>query len=233
MRNWFKFGPYDSRDFGIYISGSGTYNAPEREYKTAIVPGRDGEMLYSERRLSNAELTYPAYIYTDFNDQMAAMRSAFLGLEGYQMLTDSYHMDEYRLAYFEGGTKVNPTRRLDAGRFDLKFICRPERWLYGGMDLLELATLNNPTMQIARPLIRVYGYGSLTVGADNITIASHAYTYVDIDSEIMDCYYGATNCNSLVSFASHEFPVLPAGETKITYSGSITKVEIAPRWWRA
>ena len=93
--------------------------------------------------------------------------------------------------------------------------------------------LVNPTQQTARPLIRVFGYGTLTVGSDVITIASNNYDHIDIDSEIMDCFCGATNCNSLVSFSTHEFPVLPPGITTITYSGNITKVQVEPRWWTA
>lgn len=541
--NYFTFGPYDSRDFGIYISGSGTFNAPEAEYETAIVPGRNGALLLPEHRLGNVELEYPAYIYTDFNAKIAAMRSAFLGLEGYQRLTDSYHPDEYRLAYFPGDVEVKTTKRLDAGSFTLTFICKPQRYLVDGEQPVEIGTtwgelttktgalvtfdgkagdafksltanidpvqdlngyskpwvggagknklliykntggktangltytvdvtagtvtatsngattantdliicdsamvlppgtyvlsgginanqwirikvgetnytsqggdsepftvdentvfgntyirvssgqtvsnvvfkpmirlasdtdttfepysnicpitgwtgvnvvvsptqdaqdgttypiswqsaagtvyggtLNvvsgvlkarpyyssysgqalvgpwissmdeyvsgttpttgaqvvdmggtettysltaedvavlmgtnnvwadtgdvtlqygtspfvmvNPTQQTARPLIRVYGYGTLVVGDCTVTIASHAYTYIDIDCDIMDCHYGTTNCNSLVSFSTHEFPTFPPGATWISFNNTITKVEVEPDWWRA
>lgn len=91
----------------------------------------------------------------------------------------------------------------------------------------------NPTMQTARPLIRVYGYGTVVVGEETITIAQYNKPYVDIDCDVMDCYYNADNLNAYVSFQSHEFPTLHAGITGITYSGSITKVEVMPRWWRA
>jgi phage-related protein len=45
MRNYFVFDYNDSRDFGVYISGQGTFNAPGREYENIAVPGRDGDLL--------------------------------------------------------------------------------------------------------------------------------------------------------------------------------------------
>lgn len=236
MRNYFTFGGLDSRNFGIYISGSGVYNAPERDYERVSVAGRDGDLLLSNQRLNNIKLTYPAFVYTNFKQNIAAMRDAFLSLTGYQQLTDTYHPDEYRMAYFEGGTEINPTKKLEAGDFKLSFMCKPQRYLLTGATPVQVAsgdTLTNPTYQPARPLIRVYGHGTLIVGSETITVASSSNAYIDIDSEVMDCFCGPVNCNSLVSFQSYEFPVLPAGQTGITYGGNITKVEITPRWWRA
>lgn len=92
-------------------------------------------------------------------------------------------------------------------------------------------SIYNPTLYTSRPLIRVTGYGTLTINSDVITIAS-GQTYVDIDSEIQDCYYGTTNKNSKVSFQSNSFPVLKPGVNSISYTGNITKVEITPRWYR-
>lgn len=92
--------------------------------------------------------------------------------------------------------------------------------------------VDNPTLFAARPLIRVYGYGVVTVGDTVVTVAQNPYAYVDIDSEMMDCYHGDDNANGYVSFSGGEFPVLPAGTTALSYTGSITKVEITPHWWR-
>lgn len=90
----------------------------------------------------------------------------------------------------------------------------------------------NPTLFPSKPLIRVYGEGTLTIGSDVITIASTGNPYTDIDSEIMDCFYGTTNVNNKVTFQSNDFPELRPGLTGIAYSGNITKVEITPRWYR-
>ena len=44
MRNYFTLDGVDSRDFGVYISGQGTFNASGRGYNIIPVPGRNGEL---------------------------------------------------------------------------------------------------------------------------------------------------------------------------------------------
>lgn len=236
MRNYFVFGGLDSRDYGIYISGSGVFNAPERDYAKVSVPGRDGDLLLHNKRLKNIKLDYPAFIYANFSENVGKMRSDFLAMIGYQRLADSYHPDEYRLAYFAGGTDIDPTKKLEAGNFTLSFQCKPQRYLLSGAEAVTVAsgdTLTNPTAQPARPLIRVSGQGTVNVGGYTVTVGDHGEEYVDIDCEIMDCFCGQVNLNSYVSFTGHEFPILEAGANGVTYSGGITVVEITPRWWRA
>lgn len=235
MRNYFTFGDIDSRDFGVYISGTGTFDAPKRAYNSIAVPGRNGALLGSEHRLENIELTYPAFVYVDFSENMGRLRSALLSRIGYQKLSDSYHPDEYRMAVYKGGLSAEPIPGNHAGWFDLEFECKPQRWLQEGDRTSEIsngAFLLNPTSFEALPRIRAYGYGTVVVGSITVTIAQHSNPYIDIDCDMMDCFCGTTNCNSLVSFSGNDFPTLPAGKTGITYSGNITKVEITPRYWR-
>lgn len=234
MRNYLTFDGVDSRAFGLYISGTGTFNSPEREYQNISIPGRDGDLLGVSTRLRNVGLSYPAFIYTGARQQLAALRGFLLSHVGYFRLVDSYNPEEYRLAVYKGPLEADPTPVLDAMQFDLVFECKPQRYLIVGETAQSITsgdTLTNPSPFTARPLIRVHGAGSLMVGADVVTVAANNYSYIDIDAEMMDCYSGADNCNALVTFAENDFPTLPAGQTGITYSG-FSAVEVTPRWWR-
>lgn len=382
MRNYFVFGSLDSRDYGVYISGSGVFNAPPRRYREYTVPGRNGSLTIDEGAFEEAEVTYPAFIGNGFRANVDDFRSAIMSKNGYVRLTDSYHPDEFYRAKYMAGLEVEPIMSLAGGTFDLTFRRDPRRFLVSGESVatypsgipssknllpypynnttkttygvtwtdngdgtismsgtrtstssktfnltaststlslpvgtyilsgcpagggsstyritlskassgsssysnvgydtgagLEFTvtsatdtyrvviywyqenangyvfkpmirkstdpdgyipyyngatSIYNPTQYESRPLIRVTGYGTLTLGNETITVDS-GQTYVDIDSEIMDCYNGTTNKNSKVTFSSGKFPVLPAGVTGVSYSGSITKVEITPRWYR-
>lgn len=234
MRNYFTFGGYDSRDFGVYISGSGTYNSPKRDYSTYKVPGRNGDLILNKNRLENVSLTYPAFSYDNFDQNLADLRSALLSTDGYARLWDSYHQDEYRMAYYAGPLTVEARNRLDAGKYELKFDCKPQRFLLTGETAKTFSTagtITNPTLFDSRPLIRVTGYGTITIGSDVITIAQ-AFAYVDIDSEIQDCYHGTDNANGKVTLQQNNFPVLSPGANNIAFSGNITSVAITPRWYR-
>lgn len=235
MRNYFEFNGEDSRDYGVYISGGGTYDSPERRYQNISVPGRDGDLLSTETRLENVDLEYPAFIYDSMSANLADLRSKFLSIIGYARLEDTYHDDEYRLAVYKGGLSADVLANHTAASFPIRFECKPQRYLKSGEIAVAITsgdTITNPTPFASRPLIRVEGDGTLEIGDVTVTIAPHSFAYIDIDSEMMDCYSGANNCNSYVSFSGNDFPLLPSGATGIIYDVSITGVTITPKWWR-
>lgn len=149
MRNYFTFGNYDSRDFGVYISGSGTYNAPARVYNAISVPGRNGDLLIDEGKFENIDIKYPAFIAgNNFDENLAALRSALLSTKGYARLTDTYHPEEYRRAYFGDEIRVKARKENDAGEFDIIFNCDPRRFLLSGETLVTF-----PPGQIGKNLL--------------------------------------------------------------------------------
>lgn len=235
MRNYFTFDNADSRDFGVYISGSGIYNAPGRAYNELEVPGRNGLIIGNERRLENLELVYPAFIYANFAENISNLRNFLLSRIGYQRLEDSYHFDEFRLAYYAGGLEVEPTAGRDAGQFEIKFNCKPQRYLRIGEETITSEetpyTIVNPTLFNSSPLIRVYGTGNLVIASQTIRINA-ADEYTDIDCEIMEAYKGTQTCNQNITLVSNDFPTLKPGDNEILFTSGITKVEIKPRWWR-
>lgn len=138
MRNYFTFDGIDSRSFGVYISGQGTFKAPARSYDAMEIPGRNGALLGIDSRLGNVELTYPAFIYSNFAENIAAFRAFLLSHKGYFKLKDSYHPSEFRLAYYPGPFDPDVTSANNAGSFDITFICKPQRYLESGEEVIEL-----------------------------------------------------------------------------------------------
>lgn len=234
MRNYFTLDGVDSRTFGVYVSGQGTFNAPVRDIDFIQIPGRNGDLIGLPTRLENGEYRYDdAFIYADFKNQIAAFRAFLLSNPGYRRLTDSYHPDEFRLVAYRGGLDVDPTTKNDAGKFDIIFTAKPQRYLLSGETVVSLSasgTINNPTLFNALPLVRVYGAGVLTINGTDITI-SEANTYTDIDFESGYAYNGADDRNAYVSVGANDFPALIPGDNAITLGTGITGADITPRWW--
>lgn len=132
MRHELIFGGLNSSDFGVWISGEGTYNAPERSYESISVPGRNGDLIIDNGKWNNIVVTYPAYIEAGFKDKFADFRAAFCRLTGYQTLEDTYHPDEYRMGMFINGLTVEPGQFSRDGRFEISFNCKPQRFLKSG-----------------------------------------------------------------------------------------------------
>lgn len=235
MRNYLTFGSFDSRNFGVYIGGEGTYNAPARVYNTVSVPGRNGDLLFDQKKFENIEVIYPAFIAgSNFKANITAFRSALMSASGYVRITDTYHPEEYRLGYFAEAFEVEARSQNDGGTFEIVFRCKPQRFLTSGETTSSYTangSITNPTLFESRPLIKVTGYGTLTIGSEQIVIANR-FSYVNIDSDIQDCYYGAQNANSVVTFNSNNFPVLKPGVNNFTKTANISKIEITPRWFR-
>ena len=233
MRNYFTLNGVSSTTYGVYISGQGTFNAPARDYNIIPVPGRNGDLVGPEKRFQNGTLVYPAFIYSNFDTNIADFRNFLLSLVGYHDLTDTYHPNEIRKVLFKGPFDAEVEKKNDAGRFDLEFVCKPQRYLASGNTKTTLTangSITNPTKFASQPLLRVYGTGALGIGSQTVTI-TQADVYTDIDCEMMDCFKGTTNKNMYVQLTDHNFPVLESGVNNISLGTGITKVEITPRWW--
>lgn len=234
MRNYIVYNGKSFLDFGVFISGSGTFDAPERDTEKIEIPGRNGDLTIDNGRYKNLPLKYPAFITSEFNSNIEGLRNFLLTQQGYKRLEDTYHPEEFRLAKISGGFTTKPIAELYAGEFDLEFDCYPQRFLKSGEKVVEFTaagSLLNKQLTTAKPLIRAYGTGSFSVSGVAIQITS-ASGYTDIDCELQEAYKDtlATNCNGNIVLTNSSFPELTPGANAITLSG-ITKLEITPRWW--
>ena len=221
--------------FGVYISGQGVFNSPGKAYDFRTVPGRNGAVIGIEKRMENIEVEYPAFMYSNFAENMRALRSFLLSRNGYVTIEDTYHTDEYRIGAFSGPLDADVLKTNRAGQFSLVFNCKPQRFLKSGNQVITLTasgTVENPGAFPSKPLLRVYGTGALRIGNNGILIKDfYPYSYIDIDCDLGDAYYGAVNVNSYISTIQNDFPDLPAGENTLTLGSGITQVDITGRWW--
>lgn len=265
MRNTFTFGGILSSDYGVYISGTGVFNAPERDVTTVEIPGRDGVLTLDNGRFREIAHTYPAFVVPPFKDNIRGLRNALLSKRGLVRLSDTYHSDEYYLAYYEKGLEAEPTVTLKEGELEIEFTRDPRRFLLTGETPIEFieyeelnnendddladeldqelvagtiqhtsATITNPTLFPARPLITATGPGIVTIGDQTITVNADVGETIYIDCEMMDAYTmsgdQAVNANGKISLSGDDFPVIPAGDTVVSFTTA--GLEIVPRWWR-
>ena len=170
------FDSEDSRDYGVYITGEAVFNAPEREVEMISIPGRNGSFALDRGRFENVEVTYPAGIFADtendFAEAISNFRNMLCSRKGYVRLEDEYNPNEYRMAVYKSGLEVEPAM-LRAGQFNITFDCKPQRYLTDGETAVSVEdgdTLTNPTLFEAHPLLEVEGYGSINLNGREIKI---------------------------------------------------------------
>lgn len=232
IRHYLTIAGKSTEDFNVWISGGGSYNSPARDIETISVAGRNGDLTIDNGRFENISVEYPCFITENFDDNIEALRSYLASLKGYQRLCDTYHPEEYRQALFSEGVKVSTSALNRAGEFTLTFNCKPQRFLLSGENAIEFTAdgaILNETLFASKPLLRVYGTGTIGIGSETLTITT-ADGYTDIDCDIMDAYKGAVNCNGNIVLNSGDFPTLEPGTNGITL-GTATKIIVYPRWF--
>lgn len=239
----FSFGGVNSLTYGIYITGQAVYNAPERAVEMVSIPGRNGALAIDQGRFENIEVTYNCGCFANTQSAFAAkvrdFRNALASMRGYQRITDDYNSDEYRLAIFRADISIDPVANSSAGEFEIVFDAKPQRFLAAGETSVSVSsgdTLANPTLFSSKPLLKVTGYGELTIGDVTVEVAQpETAGDIYIDCDIMESYQLLTSTpsavNSLITLSGNEYPVLEPGNNTITYTG-ITALSITPRWWR-
>lgn len=169
-----EFDGETSTDYGVQILGEGVFNAPKREVQMISIPGRNGAYALDKGRFENIDVKYPAHLIADstadFAEAVSDFRNMLCSRRGYCRLTDDYHPEEYRMAVYKSGLEVDE-KVLRAGKFNIVFDCKPQRWLTSGEDAVTVSDgdeLTNPTLHDASPLLEVKGYG--TIGFNNYAI---------------------------------------------------------------
>lgn len=231
----FIYNNVSSDVYGLYINGRGVFDSPEPDLEFLTVPGRSGDLVYDNKRFKNIEIKYPAcFMQENFLSNFKAFQAFMLSHKGYYKLTDDYQPNHYRMAAISRSIDLSDINwTYDAGSFDLVFNCKPQLFLTSGDTRTTYTaasnTITNPTRFASKPILRVVGAGSVTIEGVTVTIASHSYDYIDIDCDLMDCYYEGNNANSYVTVGNY-FPELAPGDNTMTLSG-VASVGVTPRWW--
>ncbi len=195
-----------------------------------------------------------------FIDLVTTMAEWLYTPSGYVELSDSYDPDHYRMALFTSALEVSNAYN-DAAAASIKFNCKPQRYLVSGLTSSTKSnssgssqfalTVTNPTPFAAKPKIVITGSSWTTNPKLSIanTTAGTTTTYtikaagsdsslssriVTIDSELQT-YYTNSETDGLVTMTvtSGSYPTLESGTNTITVStaGTVTKIEVIPRWW--
>lgn len=221
-------------DYGLRLQGPVTFGSPEPRISTVSIPGRNGDLTFSEGVFSNitGEARCFALQINDVSRALTAIRKWCLLDAGYRRLVVSNEPEVYRLARVSVGPETEiRVRRL--APFSIQFDCQPQRFLFSGELPINLTVsgtvISNPGFP-AKPLITLYGSGagSFSIGSRTVQIKSLSGS-LTLDCELQDAYKGHENHNAEIS--APEFPVLEAGENTFSWTGGVIRAEIIPRWW--
>jgi len=112
----------------------------------------------------------------------------------------------------------------------IQFDCQPHKYSIDNsiITLTTSGTVFNPGTANSKLVIKIYGTGSIDLTINGSVIhLTNVVDYVTIDSSLMDCY---KDTNLKNNYMSGDFPEFILGENTISWTGTVTKIEITPNW---
>ncbi len=237
----FTYNGRSSADFGLHIQSKNVFSVPEYDAEFTSVPGRSGDIINSNRRFANVEVTYTVFIA---RKNAAALASVLRDIKGwlyaepdrYHELTDSYDAEYFRYGVISGSLDIEEQLNK-VGSFTVTFNCKPYKYSYTGQQTISAddsaLAVTNPTAFESKPYIKLYGSGAVTLsvssgGSTSSWTISDIDEYIEIDSELMNCFKGAVLKNDTVT--GDGFPTLQSGTSTVSCVGTVTRIEVIPRW---
>lgn len=215
---------FSSKDIGILINKRSPLPKPQKILNCIKVPGRNGTLIEDTEAYENVELEFECTIMDDLEHNSILINSWLNGqgdlylnwLEGYKYKVEN--------VIFNG---IN----IDiVGEFTVKFICEPFRYLED--ETIKISNNNSTIYNLgtyeSNPYIKIFGTGDFILSINNKSLQiKGCEKYIELDSEIMECYKDNLNCNNKMI---GEFPIFKVRENKINWTGNINKMEIIPHW---
>lgn len=232
-----------SDTLGIKVEKYPNYTKPKRKMDVYNIPGRNGDIVMMQDAWENVEQKYDIWVGDDtdhsIHDIFTAIANWLYTPVGYKNLADDFDPDHFRLAYLEGPVDIESLSIGRAGKATLTFICKPQRFLVSGnVNIIISASDNirNPTNFPSKPLVYVSrsaaGSGTVSIGNTTLTISELPANGLYIDCDECRCYdESKNNMNSYVSSSTGQFPVMASGNNSISFTGNISYISVAPRWF--
>ena len=223
----------DAGSVGIRLQSPVVFSKAVPVIETQTIPGRNGNLVFETGSYENRVGSASCFcLQEDVETAISSAGRFLMSKKGYRRLETSDDPNHYWMARVENSPQIEMRLRVLAP-FDISFDCKPQRFLKSGENAVVFTangSLSNQYVQTALPLITLYGQGdgTLTIGSCIVEVKSlDGVLYLDSDTQ--NAYNDDGNQNMNINAPS--FPTLPEGETRISFSGGINRVEILPRWW--
>ena len=218
----------NTKTLGFALVGRPSIASAEKKYETTEVEGRDGSLTrflgYEDLKFS---LNFNILFQSDIKQKLREIKGV-LAQAGTLSFDDSpnfyYKIKQAQISETESVIKAS-------GVFNVDFVAEPYEYQKTSSTAYTTKpiSLTNQTTTTALPLIKVTGTGTVVLNVNGVGVTLTGLTSsITLDSELQEAYTGlTTNMNSSMN---GNFPVLKTGSNSITWTGTVTKVEIDPKW---
>jgi phage-related protein len=223
--SWIEFKNNTTDDYGLIVVSLGRRQRAEEQIDSYEIPYRNDELIIHSQTykpyireielaskekakfpLVNAWLNGRGKLKTSIDENGYFIASVISGLPYEQMMNS--------VDSFQVGFKVNPFFYLDSGD--------------DSINITMQTTIYNPGTIYSDPYIKITGSGNVDlIINDTIYSFTGIDGYIEINSDLKTVYRDTLNQGSKMY---GNFPILEVGENIIAWTGTVTSVEIIPKW---
>lgn len=231
MRSYIFYNNKNSNDLDLIIEKTPEIPSSNIKYETIEIDG--GETLTRIKGFEDISLKFDFAYFSDPEEYLMKKQRIdqwLINSVGEYLV---YSLDEYscykvKQVKIDNTTTTSRTMR----HFSVTFTCTGIKYMTKGLEPIELLStgivINNFGSYEAKPLLKIYASGNITISINNKSFTiNNVNSYVSVDSEIKECFKDSTNKGKDMT---GDYPILPIGENTISWTGTVTKIELTPRW---
>ena len=214
-----------THDFPLLVTEVGRRQKAAEQIERFEVPYRNGALTIRSDRYES----YPREMRMVCTDK-DAIGGINEWLDGHGVLRTDLDRGGFFIADVVSGLEYeNYLRDIDA--FSVEFLIEPFFYLDSGEIMITSTaafSLINPGNIYSQPLITVYGSGDITLNINSQFVQlTGVETSITMDSKLALCYRDTLNMGAKMT---GEYILMDTGTNNIEWTGSVTKIEITPRW---
>lgn len=234
MRNTFEFAGINSETYGIWLENSPPMMHGIERVETVTMPGSAKVLHVREGEGAMDPLNISLDCVISADGDLGGAVNWLRGTGTLILPNDEGHF--YRNAWATAELSFEKViRAQNVRRFTATFEVEAWRYVYPESSSVLISAsgsrIENPYTGFSEPLIKVSGTGSGTLMIGDKTMLLDdidEYTMLDCDARM--AYKGETNLNATITRVGDDWPIIPAGGCRVSWSGGITGVEITPRY---
>ncbi|KOC47732.1 phage tail protein [Clostridium botulinum] len=226
----FNFRNKDSfKNFGIAVKTRPAIPMPQRRVQYETIPGRNGSLTIDDETYDDITITIDCnFLTNEMRNKAMQIKHWLMGKQDRLIFSDA--TDKFYIAQAVNKIDIVQTLRV-LGTFPVIFNCKPFMYYFSGLDTITITsptTIYSPEFVVeSEPVIKIYGQGDITLNINSNSIKlKDVQDYITLDSTIQECYKNNSNCNNKMC---GEFPLF-IEENKISWKGSVQKIEIITNW---
>lgn len=222
------------KELDLFIKARPDIPIPEKNINLIDIEGMNGSLTEDLGTYKDIEIPIDFTIVNklEFHDKLRYIKAWLLNISNNKLVFSDDTGFFYKVNYVKLDSSILRTYKIMGG-FKATFVCKPFSFAFSGLNKATLTTsgttIVNSGAEKCDPIITAYGTGVVNLFVNNREIIlKNLVGNITLDSTLKEAYNSTyANLNDTIN---GNYPYLDIGKNIITWTGTITKVEIIPNW---